>query len=731
MDRAGKNGDVIRRVSKGTAFLQGFAVLLLIGLIYLLSGIYGKYQELQDGIRENALWSVYQLDRETRRLSEVAYDMLVRRDLSDETVSNLTIRYDILYSRMALLKKANLDLRLGETPGLAQLVSNIEPAVMSKAAMFDGIAAGHHLDAGVLAEFVSDMKGLMKNTEELLTNTNNKVSAERADAREALQSLQLKTGAVTAVLSLSVGILVISLRRQLKSVRAAGLEFEDMTRELRESFAAAEAGNRAKSQFMATMGHEVRTPLNAVLGTAELLELSDLPERVRGAVQTIRRSGQSLLEILNEILDFAKMESGKIDVQLAPVDVGALVSDTVGMLRDRAAEKGNTLVADLPNEHSKTVVMTDQTRLRQVVLNLLSNAIKFTSNGMVAVKLSEEDSDDRTLLKFAVTDTGIGIDEEGQGRLFKPFSQVDASISRNYGGTGLGLIICKEIVESLGGRIGVRSAKGQGSTFWFEIPVDRADERATVLSEAPADFAGVIPNLRILLVEDNLVNQQVAAGFLRHLGQGVEVASDGAEAVEMISASRFELVLMDMQMPRMDGIEATRAIRGTGNDIPIVAMTANASVDDRRLCAAAGMNGFQSKPVTKNQLARLISTFEVRGKGGAGVDVASDPVIVPDEALNNRQAEIVEALGDDAYNELLDAFFDDASQILADLAKAMIHERSDEVDRLLHTLKGAAGNLGFDSVALIAQSLREKRASQSGLAAIAAEIETQRTKRAA
>ncbi|WP_234800341.1 ATP-binding protein [Agrobacterium pusense] len=425
------------------------------------------------------------------------------------------------------------------------------------------------------------------------------------------------------------------------------------------------------------------------------------------------------------------MESGKIDVQLAPVDVGALVSDTVGMLRDRAAEKGNTLVADLPNEHSKTVVMTDQTRLRQVVLNLLSNAIKFTSNGMVAVKLSEEDSDDRTLLKFAVTDTGIGIDEEGQGRLFKPFSQVDASISRNYGGTGLGLIICKEIVESLGGRIGVRSAKGQGSTFWFEIPVDRADERATVLSEAPADFAGVIPNLRILLVEDNLVNQQVAAGFLRHLGQGVEVASDGAEAVEMISASRFDLVLMDMQMPRMDGIEATRAIRGTGNDIPIVAMTANASVDDRRLCAAAGMNGFQSKPVTKNQLARLISTFEVRGKGGAGVDVASDPVIVPDEALNNRQAEIVEALGDDAYNELLDAFFDDASQILADLAKAMIHERSDEVDRLLHTLKGAAGNLGFDSVALIAQSLREKRASQSGLAAIAAEIETQRTKRAA
>ncbi|WP_421578360.1 ATP-binding protein [Shinella sp. M31] len=602
---------------------------------------------------------------------------------------------------MALLKKANLDLRLGDTPGLAQLVANIEPAVMSKAPMFDRIAAGQHLDLSMLAKFVSDMKGLMKNTEELLTNTNNKVSSERADAREALQSLQLKTGAVTAVLSLSVGILVISLRRQLKSVRAAGLEFEGMTRELKESFAAAEAGNRAKSQFMATMGHEVRTPLNAILGTAELLELSELPERVRGGVQTIRRSGQSLLEILNEILDFAKMENGEIDVQLGPVDVAALVSDTVAMLRDRAAEKSNALVADLPVGHGKIFVMTDQTRLRQVVLNLLSNAIKFTSNGMVAVKLSEEDIDDRTLLKFAVTDTGIGIDEEGQGRLFKPFSQVDASISRNYGGTGLGLIICKEIVESLGGRIGVRSAKGQGSTLWFELPVDRADERDTVQAAAPVDFAGVRPKLRILLVEDNLVNQQVAAGFLRHLGQGVEVANDGAEAVEMLAASRFDLVLMDMQMPRMDGIEATKAIRGTGNDVPIVAMTANASEDDRRLCAAAGMNGFQSKPVTKNQLARVISAFEVRSDATVAANMALDAVSVSGAALNDRQAEIVEALGEDTYNELLDAFFEDASQILADLAEAVVHERSNDIDRLLQTFREDAAWLLLDEARIL------------------------------
>lgn len=725
MREAGMNGDVIRKVSKGTAYLQGFAVLLLIGLIYLISSIYGRYQQLQDGIRENALWSVYQLDRETRKLNEVASDMLLRQDLSNEAASHLTTRYDILYSRMALLKKANLDLRLSETPGLSQLLAAIEPAVTSKAVLFDKIAAGRALDLALLEGFASDIKQVMKNTEELLTNTNGKVSSERADAREALQSLQIKTGAVTTILALSVGVLVISLRRQLRAVRAAGLEFEELARELKESFAAAEAGNRAKSQFMATMGHEVRTPLNAILGTAELLELSELPNRVRAGIQTIRRSGQSLLEILNEVLDFAKIENGQFDVKLGPVYVAELVSDTVEMLRDRAAEKANTLVADLPDTRAGLHVMIDQTRVRQVILNLLSNAIKFTSNGVVAVKLSEELIGGRTLLRFAVTDTGIGIDEEGQGRLFKPFSQVDPSISRNYGGTGLGLIICKEIVESLGGHIGVRSSKGQGSTFWFEIPVDRVELAPTILADTTVRAGSALPTLRILLVEDNIVNQQVAAGFLRHLGQSVAVANDGAEAVKTVSRTHFDLVLMDMQMPCMDGIEATRAIRDTGNEVPIVAMTANASDDDRRLCATAGMNGFECKPVTMNQLARLLASLEVP-KASFPRRAKAEKVFSGSGVRNNRKAEIVEALGDEAYAELLDDFFDDASRILASLTAAMALERPRDVDQLLHALKGAAGNLGFDGVANAAQSLRDNGPSRSELARITAEIEARR-----
>jgi len=464
-EAARRNGSVIRRVSKATALLQAFATLLMIGLIYLLSGIYGKYEALQDGIRENALWSVYQLDREARQLREVATVMVATNDLSKPAVKALSTRYDILYSRMAILKKANFDLRLEDSPELQALVAEIEPVVISKAPWFDAVATGKDIDAVHLQAFAKSLDPLVKDTEQLLTSANNKVSMERADARIDLQSLQIKSGVVTAFLAVAVGVLVITLRRQLKSVRSAAMAFEVMAHELNEAYAAAEAGNRAKSQFMATMGHEVRTPLNAILGTAELLELGELSERVRGSVQTIRRSGESLLEILNEILDFAKMENGRIDVCPAPTDIRALVNGAMEMMRDRAAEHGDTLVADVGDNPRFDTIMTDGMRVRQILVNLLSNAIKFTINGAVVLKMSEGLSDGRPVIRFAISDTGIGIDEEGQEKLFKPFSQVDSSISRKYGGTGLGLTICKEIVDSLGGSIGVSSAKGQGSTF--------------------------------------------------------------------------------------------------------------------------------------------------------------------------------------------------------------------------------------------------------------------------
>jgi len=701
-ESARKNGDVIRRVSKATALLQAFAAMLLIGLIYLLSGIYGRYEALQDGVRENALWSVYQLDREARTLREVTNVMVARADLSASAFKSLSTRYDILYSRMSILKRANFDLRLQDNPELRMLVATIEPMVLMQAAWFDELAKGHEADLSHLSAFAGGLDDLVGKTESLLTSANNKVSTDRADARNDLESLQIRTGLVTVLLAGSIGVLVFSLRRQLRSVRAAALAFEGMARELTDAYAAAEAGNRAKSQFMATMGHEVRTPLNAILGTAELLELGALPEAVRGSVQTIRRSGVTLLEILNEILDFAKMETGRIDVSPAPTDVRELLSSAIEMMRDRAAEHGDTIVTDISGAGPAKLILTDATRVRQIVLNLLSNAIKFTSNGAVVVKMSGvEDDQGNARLRISISDTGIGIDEIGQKKLFKPFSQVDASISRKYGGTGLGLTICKEIVDALDGEIGMHSRKDEGSTFWFEIPAlaVEAPPAAAKTEEVVGDLSEKRPSFRVLLVEDNLVNQQVACGFLRHLGQSVVVANDGREALQKVHDENFDLILMDMQMPNMDGIEATRQIRslgGTSSTVPIVAMTANASDEDRKLCAGAGMTDFRPKPITLEVLRSIINALEAKA-----------PCISAASSVNDRQQEIIDVLGRDVFDDLLDTFFSDAAAILSDIADNMRGGRPESIDRQLHSLKGAASNVGMQTIADMAQRLRQ------------------------
>ncbi len=726
--RARTSGDVIRRVSKATAFLQAFAALLLVGLVYLMSGIYQRYEALQDGIRENALWSVYQLDREARRLNEDGRLIAARHDMSREAAKALSTRYDILYSRMSILKRANFDLRLSEEPELAQLVNRIEPIVLANESWFDQLGKGRALDRARLESFLADLGPLVRSTESLLTQVNNKVSVERADARTAVQSLQLSTGIVTALLSCCVAVLVVTLRRQLRSVRSAGLEFEGLVRELREAYAGAEAGNRAKSQFMATMGHEVRTPLNAILGTAELLELSvDISERTKAGVQTIRRSGESLLEILNEILDFAKMENGRIDVSPVPTEIVGVVVGAVDMIRDRAAEHGNDLIADIAEVNEGLTIMTDGTRVRQVVLNLLSNAVKFTRHGAVVLKMSLCESFGGPVLRFAVSDTGIGIDEQGLSKLFKPFSQVDASIGRKYGGTGLGLTICKEIVEALGGSIGVVSEKGHGSTFWFEIPALPAPAReALPEAEAVANSGagiGTMPRIEILLVEDNPVNRQVAVGFLRRLGQEPVVAGDGVEALRAARERRFDLVLMDMQMPNMDGIEATRRMRrleGWTATVPIVAMTANASDEDRRLCLEAGMTDFQSKPISLSQLAALVRS--VRPSATQQPDPRAAGAGVPTE----RQRELIDVLGEEAFGELLDSFFADAVAILSNLADAMREGDPSGLDRMLHSLKGAAANVGFQDIAEQAQQLRRNTITHQDLLAIMQAVEERR-----
>lgn len=488
------------------------------------------------------------------------------------------------------------------------------------------------------------------------------------------------------------------------------LTFEDITERREIEIALAEARDQAlkntriKSAFLANMSHEIRTPLHGIIGTTNLLAETDLDEKQRRYAEMLKTSANLLLEIINDILDFSKIEAGKLALEMIEFNLRQTIAEVADVFKVLAQRKTLRLLLEIDKEIPQTV-LGDSNQLKQVLNNLLSNAVKFTEKGKINLKISvKEKSKKSIILMFEVTDTGIGLDEEVREQIFHPFTQADASTTRRFGGTGLGLAICREIVEKMNGEIGVESKLENGSRFWFTAEFLNVEETANAqeTEEVQIESGENRKNVKILIVEDNEINREVASAMLKNIGIEAESVENGAKAVEFCAKKDLDVVLMDCQMPEMDGFAAAKAIRenqGRGKRPKIIALTASSSFEERQKCFSAGMDDFLTKPLEKNKLIKTLNKYCFTENPLENLDLPekfsqhSLAEIIAPETLKNFLE--IESNGEKNFTfEMILLFCTNAESGIAEIEDALKSKDAALICRKAHQLKGSSANLG-------------------------------------
>jgi signal transduction histidine kinase/CheY-like chemotaxis protein len=690
---------------------------------------------------DNIVWSFFQLETESLRLGQALRAAAVQPDPTApvflDAMEALNERYEIFVSRISLVEPERTRDVMPELDQHRWVIARLH-ALVARMDQVIGSDAPRQVDSASIRALLPEFDAAVQSIRDFSLLANQALAEGVTRRNEAVRDQSRIGIGLTIFQCLLIGVFAYVVVRQVRSLEQRRSELEQLARHLQDARAEAERASRAKSAFLANMSHELRTPFNGLLGMLSLLAGSALTVQQRDHLGIARQSGEHLMSLLNDVLDYSKMESGLLDLVAHPTVLSQTVQEVQALMAPLARDKGLQFAADFAVDLPLRV-LADAKRIKQILFNLLGNAIKFTDAGQVRLQIDRLPmGEGPAVIRFRISDTGIGMGEDTLAHLFQRFSQGDDSISRRFGGTGLGLEISRTLAEMMGGGISVTSQIGRGSEFTVVLPLpelqDRADvdmpviETLTVAPVVPSD-APLGNGLWVLVTDDHPVNRQFMQVLLERLGHRVLLATNGEEAVVVVREQVCDLVLMDLHMPVMDGLAAARAMRGLPvpqSRVPIVALTADASPESRERVRAAGMDDFLAKPVQLHDVEEVLRRhFGARAVGGmspadpAAVSVVAPGATVAGPAKPERRrrvrikpgeaaqrldmvliADTCMALSVQSYGALLAGFLSDDSASLADLL-ALLEPGGVAADRsaAAHRFKGAAASLGLRELA--------------------------------